>query len=98
VEYLTQNKRRLTLIDSPEFGRVAMLEVGATNVGSIVETYVPGRPLPKGEEKGLFKFGGSCVITVFARGRICFDADVLEQSNQFRETYARMGDRLGSAP
>lgn len=98
VEYLTQNKRRLTLIDSPEFGRVAMLEVGATNVGSIVETYVPGRPLPKGEEKGLFKFGGSCVITVFARGRIRFDADVLEQSSQFRETYARMGDRLGSAP
>ena len=98
VEYLTQNKRRLTLIDSPEFGRVAMLEVGATNVGSIVETYVSGRPLPKGEEKGLFKFGGSCVITVFARGRIRFDADVLEQSSQFRETYARMGDRLGSAP
>ena len=98
VQDLAQNKRRLTLIDSPEFGRVAMLEVGATNVGSIVETYVTGRPVRKGEEKGLFKFGGSCVITVFARGRIRFDADVLEQSSQFRETYARMGDRLGSAP
>ena len=98
IRYLTQNKRRITLVDSPEFGRVAMLEVGATNVGSIVETYPPGRPVAKGEEKGLFKFGGSCVITVFARGRIRFDADLLEQSGQFRETYARMGDRLGVAP
>jgi phosphatidylserine decarboxylase len=98
IRYLTQNKRRITLVDSPDFGRVAMLEVGATNVGSIVEVYPPGRPVAKGEEKGLFKFGGSCVITVFARGRIRFDADLLEQSDQCRETYARMGDRLGVAP
>jgi len=52
----------------------------------------------KGEEKGLFAFGGSCVITIFARGRIRFDADVVAQSEQQLETYARMGDRLGEVP
>ena len=88
----------LTLIESPAFGTVAMLEVGATNVGSILQSFTAGRPVTKGEEKGFFAFGGSCVITLFARGRIRFDDDIVAQSAQCRETYARMGDRLGSAP
>lgn len=98
LHYLVQNKRMLTLIDSPVFGQVAQFEVGATNVGSIRETYVPGRPVAKGEEKGLFAFGGSCVITVFQRGRIRFASDLVEQSAQHVETYVRMGDTLGVAP
>ena len=98
VHRLVENKRQLTLIQSPPFDTVAMLEVGATNVGSIKQTYVPGRPVQKGEEKGLFAFGGSCVITIFPRGRIRFAADLLAQSEQCIETYARMGDELGVAP
>jgi phosphatidylserine decarboxylase len=98
VRRLVENKRQLTLIEAPPFGAVAMLEVGATNVGSIRQTHVPGRPVQKGEEKGLFAFGGSCVVTVFEPGRINFDEDILEQSRQHIETYARMGDRLGIAP
>ena len=35
---------------------------------------------------------GSCVVTIFAPGRIRFDADLLEQSAQQTEVYARMGD------
>jgi phosphatidylserine decarboxylase len=45
----------------------------------------------------LFTFGGSCVITVFQKGSIRFDDDVVAQSAQHVETYARMGDRLGVA-
>ncbi|MCF7687407.1 MAG: archaetidylserine decarboxylase [Cephaloticoccus sp.] len=97
IRYLVQNKRMLTLIKSPEFGAVAMLEVGATNVGSIKQTFVEDRIQPKGEEKGLFKFGGSCVITLFQPGRIKFDHDLITQSANYVETYARMGDRLGVA-
>jgi phosphatidylserine decarboxylase len=96
IRYLVQNKRELTLIKSEQFGTVAMLEVGATNVGAIRQSFVAGRPALKGTEKGLFAFGGSCVITVFQAGRIRFDADIVEQSAQHRETYARMGDRLGA--
>jgi phosphatidylserine decarboxylase len=97
VRRLVENKRRITQIDSQEFGRVAMIEVGATNVGSIVETYVPGRVATKGEEKGMFKFGGSCVITVFQRNRITLDADLLAQSLAGLELYAKMGDHMGLA-
>ena len=32
LRYLVENKRVITLIESPRFGRVAMIEVGATNV------------------------------------------------------------------
>lgn len=94
---LVENKREITLIETAEFGTVAMVEVGATNVGSIRQSFVPGRAVRKGEEKGLFAFGGSCVITLFLRGRIRLDEDVLAQSAECRETYARMGDRLGEA-
>jgi phosphatidylserine decarboxylase len=97
ILYLVRNKRILTLIEAPEFGTVAMIEVGATNVGSILESFVAGRAVVKGEEKGMFSFGGSCVITLFAEGRVMFDADILAQSERFTETYARMGDRLGIA-
>jgi len=97
IRYLVENKRVVTLVESPVFGTVAMIEVGATNVGSIKQTHVAGRPVAKGEEKGLFKFGGSCVITVFQRDRIKFDADFVKQSAECIETYARMGDRLGES-
>lgn len=97
LRYLVENKREVTLIQTRAFGMVAMIEVGATNVGSIQQSFVPGRVVAKGDEKGLFAFGGSCVITVFARGRIRFDLDLLAQSSNQLETYAKMGDRLGGA-
>ncbi|MDF3059518.1 MAG: phosphatidylserine decarboxylase [Rariglobus sp.] len=97
IGYLVQNKRALTLIEGTRFGRVAMFEVGATCVGTIKNLFVDGRPIAKGEEKGLFTFGGSCVITVFQKGRIRLDDDVVAQSANHIETYARMGDRLGVA-
>lgn len=97
VRYLVENKRELTLTESPEFGTVATLEVGATNVGTIKQSYVPGRAVAKGDEKGFFAFGGSCVITLFQRGRIRFDADLVSSSEEQIELYAKMGDRMGEA-
>lgn len=95
--YLWENKRMITLVDSPAFGRVAVCEIGATMVGTIFQSYVPGRAVAKGEEKGLFRFGGSCVVTIFQRGRIAFDRDLVEQSANQLEVYAKMGERLGVA-
>lgn len=97
VGYLVQNKRMRTLVDSPEFGRVAVLEIGATCVGSIGEEFVVGRAVKRGDPKGWFAFGGSCVATVFRKGRVRFDEDFVAQSANQVETYARMGDRLGVA-
>lgn len=95
--YLVENKRMVTLLESERFGRVAVLEVGATMVGAIMQTYVPGRAIAKGDEKGFFAFGGSCVITVFQAGKIRFDADLVQHAAEQREVYARMGERMGLA-
>jgi phosphatidylserine decarboxylase len=97
IRYLVRNRRMRTIVDAGVFGTVAMVEVGATMVGGIRQTYAPGAPIRKGEEKGLFKFGGSCVITLFERGRIRFAEDLCATSLQHVETYALMGDRLGMA-
>lgn len=98
IRYLVQNKRMVTLLDSELFGTVAMIEVGATMVGAIRQTFIPATKVKKGEEKGLFKFGGSCVITLFQKGRIVFDDDLRRHSAGQVETYAKMGERLGVAP
>jgi phosphatidylserine decarboxylase len=97
LAYLWENKRMVTLVESPVFGKVAVCEIGATMVGSILQTHVPGRAVPKGEEKGLFKFGGSCVVTIFQHGRIKLDADLVQHSAAGLEVYARMGESLGVA-
>ncbi|MDX2188203.1 MAG: archaetidylserine decarboxylase [Opitutaceae bacterium] len=97
VQYLVQNKRFLTVIDKTPVGMVAMLEVGATNVGSVVQTYLAARPCAKGEEKGLFKFGGSCVITLFEPGKVKLADDLVRESANHRETFARMGDVMATA-
>lgn len=97
LAYLWENKRAVTLIETPKFGRVAQVEIGATMVGSILQSYVPGQAVSKGDEKGLFKFGGSCCVTIFQRGRIKFDDDLVEHSAGQLEVYARMGERLGVA-
>ena len=70
INILTENKRVLTSLDSDDFGQVLVLEVGATCVGSIINTYNPNDPIMKGDEKGYFSFGGSVVITLFEKNRI----------------------------
>jgi len=95
--YLWENKRMVTIIASPVFGRVAVVEIGATMVGSILQSFIPGRAVAKGDEKGWFKFGGSCVVTIFKPGAITLDDDLVKHSAEGLEVYARMGERLGVA-
>ncbi len=92
---LWENKRFVTEIDTEEVGKVLVLEIGATNVGSVNLTYVPTRPVKKGEEKGCFAFGGSATFTIFEPGRVKLADDLLEQSAQQRELYAKAGDYMG---
>ena len=92
---LWENKRYITEIETEKSGKVLVLEIGATNVGSVNHTFVPTRPVAKGEEKGYFAFGGSATLTLFEPGRVKLAADLLEQSEQQRELYAKVGDLMG---
>lgn len=93
---LWENKRFITEIETEQLGRVLMLEIGATNVGSVNHTFVPTRPVEKGEEKGYFAFGGSATLTLFEPGRVQLAEDLLEHSAEQRELYARVGDRMAT--
>ncbi len=95
VGYLIENKRSYCVLESPRFGRVLFAEIGATCVGGMVNSYTPAVPVEKGSEKGYFKFGGSSTILLFERGRIRLDQDLIDNSENYLETYARMGDRMG---
>ena len=88
---LWENLRWVTPFDSPNCGRVLLLEIGATCVGGVVHTAPAGVTVAKGDEKGYFRFGGSCCITLFERGRVRFADDLLEHGAAGREVYARMG-------
>ena len=90
---LWENKRVLTEIATESLGTVLMLEVGATCVGGIEQTFEPGE-VGKGSEKGYFKFGGSMTIVIVEPGYVTFADDLLEWSRQQIEIYARMGDRV----
>jgi len=96
LSWLWENKRVLTEVRTERFGLVLILEIGATNVGSIVQTFRPGLPVAKGAEKGYFRFGGSSVITLFEPGRLQLAPDLLRESSQQREVYAWIGGAMGS--
>lgn len=96
IRILFENRRTLTTIKSELFGPVLMLEIGAMCVGSIIQTFVTNRPIAKGDEKGFFRFGGSSTILLFKKGKIKLAEDLVEQSLQNRELYAKMGDFLGN--
>jgi len=95
IQIFSQNKRVLTSLDSEVFGKVMMIEVGATHVGSIHQTFIPDIKVLKGDEKGYFSFGGSSIVLLFEPNQITFDEDLVEKSERKIETKANYGTSLG---
>jgi phosphatidylserine decarboxylase len=95
IHILSENKRVITALQTKNFGTLLYIEVGATYVGSITQTFISGEPYVKGDEKGYFSFGGSCIILLFEPGRIEFDQDLLEASQRKIEMRGLYGQSLG---
>ncbi|MCS1408895.1 MAG: Phosphatidylserine decarboxylase proenzyme [Verrucomicrobia subdivision 3 bacterium] len=92
LSFLWQNRRMITNLSSPDFGQVAIIEFGATSVGSIRQTFQPEEAAAKGQEKGYFLFGGSATMTFFEPGKVDLAEDLLANTKNQREIYAQMGD------
>lgn len=97
IHILSENKRVITQLETKHFGTVLYIEVGATYVGTIHQSYTPNEHYAKGDEKGYFSFGGSCIILLFEPFRIQFDQDLLEASHRGLEMRGLMGQSLGRA-
>ena len=89
-----ENKREYSILKTKEFGDIALIDVGATMVGSIVQTYTPNTDVKKGDEKGYFIFGGSTCIMLFEKDKIEVDEDIIENTRNRIETRVYMGEKI----
>lgn len=90
-----KNKREWSILNSDNFGDILYIEVGATCVGTIKQTYSPNTKVLKGSEKGYFKFGGSTVILFLEKNKIKIDSDILSETKKNIETKVKMGETIG---
>ncbi len=90
-----QNFRQWCVIESNTLGPVLEIDVGATNVGSIVQHHPAGGPCRRGAEKGYFQLGGSTVLIILPPDRVELDPDIVEYSEQGIETLIRYGEKIG---
>lgn len=97
IHIFTENKRCITELQTELFGKVLYIEIGATCVGSIHQTYTPLHSYKKGDEKGFFSFGGSSILLLFEQNKIIFDSDLISASSQGIEILCLMGQSMGSA-
>ncbi len=95
VKLMTQNKREYTVMRNRFAGKFIMAEVGATMVGTIIQTY-KDKVVCKGEEKGMFKFGGSTVVLLFRKGTVTIDKDLIDNTKSGYETAVKMGEHIGT--
>lgn len=98
LDVFCENKRSVMVVERKGMP-VAIVAVGAMLVGSIV--YVDGvgkagAEIERGQCLGKFQYGGSTVITVYPKGEITLDADLVRNSTEEKcETLMRVGERVG---
>ncbi len=94
---LKENERRISILETKNFGKLAFVEVGATCVGKIVQSHDENNPFKRGQEKGYFLFGGSTVIVFGQAGRWDISDDIRTNTLNGREVLVRLGDTLAIA-
>ncbi len=88
-----ENKREYCILNTATKGKILLSPVGATMVGSIIETYKPGS-VKKGAEMGYFAFGGSTILMLIDKNKVKIDYDILKNTKNGFETYVRMGEKI----
>ena len=89
-----QNAREYEVIETKNFGKAIQMEVGALFVGRIVNNKHEGL-FKRGEEKGMFEFGGSTVVMLFKHNVMSINAEILENTRNDHETIVKMGMKIG---
>jgi len=90
-----ENKREFCELETEDKGSILLAPVGATMVGTIVETYKANEAIEKGDEMGYFAFGGSTVVLLVDKSKINIDKDILENTKNNIETFVKMGEKIG---
>ena len=88
--------RGCVILETDEFGLVALLPIGMGVVGSVnfEDNILPDTKVKKGDMLGYFAFGGSDFIMIFQDGvSFTLDAPMEEDGNAYK--HMLMGERLG---
>ncbi|CCV64983.1 Phosphatidylserine decarboxylase [Alteracholeplasma palmae J233] len=88
-----ENNREYTIIESDNFSQLVQIEVGALMVGKIKNHDVVD--FKKGDEKGLFLFGGSTVVILVKKDIIKLNPIYLENTKNNCETIVSIGEKIG---
>ena len=88
----SENTRIVTNVESNDYGKVAIIEVGAMLIGKIVNEDVT--EFKRGDEKGHFEFGGSTIIYLFKKDSISINQLFIDNTNNDIETIVKMGNSL----
>ncbi len=91
----TQNTREYTILDTQNFGLVTQIEVGALLVGKI-KNHHENYHFKRGEEKGLFLYGGSTIILLLEKDKVKIDKIYFENTKNNIETDVMLGQKIGS--
>ncbi len=90
-----ENKREYCILETPNKGDILIAPVGATMVGSIIETYSANETVKKGDEMGYFAFGGSTIVLLVGKDHFSIDQDIINNTKNKQETFVKMGDQIG---
>ena len=90
-----ENCREYTLIESPVFGKLVQMEVGAMLVGRIVNLEGKGMA-ERGKEKGFFEYGGSTIILLVKKDMVKLNQELINNSQAGIESPVKMGQVIGT--
>jgi phosphatidylserine decarboxylase len=95
IPVFSENTRAVTLLETENFGTIAQIEVGALLVGKI-QNHPHDGTARRGQEKGLFLYGGSTVILLLEKGRATLPPEFIQATAQGKEIPVQYGQRLGT--
>jgi phosphatidylserine decarboxylase len=72
------------------------VEIGALSVGRIVQTHPLDKPFQRGQQKAVFRFGGSAIVVFGERGAWRPSEDIVSRTNEGVETLVRLGETIGA--
>ncbi len=90
-----QNAREYTVIETKNFGVVSQIEVGALMIGKIKNHQTEGDVF-RGEEKGMFLYGGSTIVVLLQEGVARIDNELFVATENNIETPVVAGQRIGT--
>ncbi len=91
---LTSNERIVIMIKTPTHGTIALIAIGALFVGSIILQCNVGDTIKRGDDIGMFAFGGSTIVLLCQRDTIALKGHFITHSLQGYETAVTMGTAI----